>query len=277
MRRAFAPLATQHLFRSSRALSLSITSAPFFLRRKPIGRAAWAPLLARYVLPFVRVEDRVLSECSAGSPRFVILDTGDPRRRGVEKAMVLLRSGVRWKPPRTQQPLLAARAQRPNSAPMLIRPARPEDRAAIWTIIGPVIRAGQTYALDRDMSEADALAYWLGPDKETFVAEEDGAILATYYMRPNQAGGGRHVCNCGYVTGAWASGRGVARRMGEHSLEHARERGYKAMQFNFVVGSNERAVRLWQSLGFEIAGRLPLAFEHPSLGPVDALVMFRPL
>jgi ribosomal protein S18 acetylase RimI-like enzyme len=160
---------------------------------------------------------------------------------------------------------------------MLIRPARPDDRAAIWNIIGPVIRAGETYALDRDMSEADALAYWLGPDKETFVAEEEGAILGTYYMRPNQAGGGGHVCNCGYVTAAEACGRGVARRMGEHSLEHARGRGYRAMQFNFVVSSNERAVRLWQSLGFEIAGRLPLAFEHPSLGPVDALVMFRAL
>jgi GNAT superfamily N-acetyltransferase len=134
-----------------------------------------------------------------------------------------------------------------------------------------------TYALDRGMSEEEALGYWLGPDKETFVAEEEGAIIGTYYMRPNQPGGGRHVANCGYVTSAAATGRGVARAMGLHSLDHARSRGYRAMQFNFVVGTNERAVRLWESLGFAIAGRLPLAFEHPTQGYVDALVMFRAL
>lgn len=160
---------------------------------------------------------------------------------------------------------------------MLIRPARPEDAAAIWSMLVPVIRAGETYALDRDMSEADALAYWLGPDKETFVAEEGGAAVGTYYIRPNQAGGGRHVCNCGFVTAGAATGRGVARRMGLHALEHGRARGYRAMQFNFVVSTNERAVRLWQSLGFEIVGRLPLAFHHPALGHVDALVMYRAL
>jgi ribosomal protein S18 acetylase RimI-like enzyme len=160
---------------------------------------------------------------------------------------------------------------------MLIRPARPDDAAAIWSIIGPTIRAGETYALDPELGEADALAYWLGADKETFVAEEDGAILGTYYIRPNPAGGGDHVCNCGYMTAASATGRGIARRMCEHSLEFAKTRGYRAMQFNFVVSTNERAVRLWQSLEFEIVGRLPLAFRHPTQGYVDALVMFRAL
>jgi ribosomal protein S18 acetylase RimI-like enzyme len=160
---------------------------------------------------------------------------------------------------------------------MLIRLARPDDAAAIWSIIGPTIRAGETYALDTQLGEADALAYWLGADNEVFVAEEDGVILGTYYIRPNQAGGGKHVCNCGYMTAASATGRGIARRMCEHSLEHAKARGYRAMQFNFVVSINERAVRLWQSLGFEIVGRLPLAFRHPTQGYVDALVMFRTL
>jgi ribosomal protein S18 acetylase RimI-like enzyme len=160
---------------------------------------------------------------------------------------------------------------------MLIRPARTEDRSAIWSIIAPVLRAGETYALDRDMSEEDALSYWLGQDKDTFVAEQDGAILGTYYMRPNQAGGGKHICNCGYMTSAHATGRGVARQMCLHSLDHARTRGFRGMQFNFVVSTNERAVRLWQSLGFEIVGRLPLAFDHPTRGYVDALVMFQPL
>jgi len=160
---------------------------------------------------------------------------------------------------------------------MHIRIARPEDATAIWSIIEPVVRAGETYTLDRDLSEKDALAYWLGPDKETFVTEEDGTILGTYYMRTNQAGGGRHVCNCGFMTSANATGRGVARRMCEHALAHARSRGYRGMQFNFVVSTNERAVRLWQKLGFETIGRLPLAFHHPAHGYVDALVMFRPL
>ena len=160
---------------------------------------------------------------------------------------------------------------------MLIRKAQAADAAAIAAIILPTIREGATYALDSDLSETDALRYWLGPDKETFVAEEDGVIVGTYFMRPNQAGGGRHVCNCGYMTSASATGRGVARRMCEHSLEHARARGYRAMQFNLVVSTNERAVRLWQSLGFEIVGRLPLAFRHPDKGDVDAFVMYQSL
>jgi ribosomal protein S18 acetylase RimI-like enzyme len=160
---------------------------------------------------------------------------------------------------------------------VLIRSARPDDAKAIWSVIAPTIRAGETYTLDRAMSEDAALAYWMGPDRETFVAEDNGEVLGTYYMRANHAGGGNHVCNCGYITGADAMGRGVARQMCEHSLDHARARGYRAMQFNLVVSTNERAVRLWQSLGFDIVGRLPLAFRHPTLGCVDALVMFRAL
>ena len=160
---------------------------------------------------------------------------------------------------------------------MHIRPATPDDAAAIWAIVEPVIRAGETLTLDRDMSEADALGYWLGADKEAFVAEDEGVILGTYYLRANQTGGGAHVCNAGYVTGGAATGRGVARAMCLHSLDHARARGFRAMQFNFVVSTNERAVALWQSLGFEIVGRLPGAFDHPAHGFVDALVMIRML
>ncbi|MBY6243656.1 GNAT family N-acetyltransferase [Methylosinus sp. Sm6] len=160
---------------------------------------------------------------------------------------------------------------------MHIRPAETKDAPSIWRVIGPTIRAGETYALDADMSEAAALAYWLGDDRETFVAEEDGAIVGTYYLRANQAGGGRHICNCGYMTSAAATGRGVARAMCAHSLEQAARRGFLAMQFNFVVGSNTRAVALWKSFGFQIVGTLPQAFHHPTLGFVDALVMFRTL
>ena len=160
---------------------------------------------------------------------------------------------------------------------MLIRPAKPEDATAIWAIIEPVIRAGETLTLDRDMTEHDALAYWFDAEKEAFVAEEDGVVLGTYYLRANQTGGGAHVANAGYVTGAAATGRGVARAMGLHSIAHAKARGFCAMQFNFVVSSNVRAAGLWQSLGFEVVGRLPGAFAHPTEGFVDALVMFRAL
>jgi ribosomal protein S18 acetylase RimI-like enzyme len=158
---------------------------------------------------------------------------------------------------------------------MNIRKATENDARAVAAIIIPIIREGTTYTLDHAMSEAEALAYWMGHDKETFVAEQDGVVLGTYYMRPNQAGGGRHVCNCGYMTDAAATGLGIAHRMCEHSLEYARSRGYRAMQFNFVVSTNERAVRLWQSLGFDIVGRLPTAFQHPTQGYVDAFVMYR--
>lgn len=160
---------------------------------------------------------------------------------------------------------------------MLIRKARTSDAQAIAGIILPTIREGATYALDPGMTEADALAYWMAPDRETFVAEDEGHVVGTYYMQSNQAGGGSHVCNCGYMTSRAAAGRGIARRMCEHSIDHARERGYRAMQFNFVVSTNEQAVRLWQRMGFGIAGRLPGAFRHPSHGYVDALLMYREL
>lgn len=166
---------------------------------------------------------------------------------------------------------------------ILIRPATADDGEAIWAILEPIIRAGETYALPRDMMAADALAYWLGPDRETFVAEEEqdgeerGAILGTFYLRANQSGGGAHVANCGYATSAEASGRGIATAMARYSLSYARERGFRAMQFNFVISTNSRAVALWERLGFETLCRLPAAFAHPTLGEVDALVMFRGL
>jgi ribosomal protein S18 acetylase RimI-like enzyme len=160
---------------------------------------------------------------------------------------------------------------------MQIRPAQARDDEAIWAIIGPTIRAGETYALPREMSRAAALSYWKSPGHEVFVAEHAGEVLGTYYMRANQQGGGAHVANCGYMTALAASGQGVARAMCAHSLAHARGRGFRAMQFNFVVGSNERAIALWQSFGFEIVGRLAEAFEHPQLGLVDAVVMYRML
>src|SRR5215470_3198337 len=160
---------------------------------------------------------------------------------------------------------------------MTIRLATKEDCDAIWAILEPMIRRGDTYTLPRDMSRDEALAYWFSPEKETFVWGENGEVIGTYFLKANQLGGGAHVANCGYVTSAAAQGRGIARAMCLHSLERAKERGFRAMQFNFVVSTNERAVKLWASLGFETVGRLPGAFEHPEKGFVDALVMYRNL
>jgi ribosomal protein S18 acetylase RimI-like enzyme len=160
---------------------------------------------------------------------------------------------------------------------MLIRSATRRDDEATWQILEPVLRAGETYTLPREISRNDALAYWFSPEHETFVAEEGGTILGTYFLRANQHGGGAHVANCGYVTAQQATGRGVARAMCLHSLDIARERGFRAMQFNFVVSTNERAIRLWTTLGFATVGRLPGAFLHPAHGYVDALVMYRAL
>jgi L-amino acid N-acyltransferase YncA len=161
--------------------------------------------------------------------------------------------------------------------PVTIRPAEDGDHDAIWSILEPTVRSGETYTLPRDLSREQALAYWFARGHEVFVADEHGDIVGTYFLRANQQGGGAHVANCGYMTAQRASGRGLARTMCAHSLEAARARGFRAMQFNFVVSTNHRAVRIWQSFGFEIVGRLSGAFQHPSQGFVDALVMYRAL
>jgi ribosomal protein S18 acetylase RimI-like enzyme len=160
---------------------------------------------------------------------------------------------------------------------MQIRPAAEADRAAILAIVAPTLAAGETYAIARDLDEAGVLAYWFAPSHEVLVAEADGQVLGTYYLMANQQGGGAHVANCGYMTAPAAQGKGIARAMCEHSLVRARERGFRAMQFNHVVSTNTRAVALWQKLGFAIVGTLPLAFNHPSQGYVDSYVMFRAL
>jgi len=160
---------------------------------------------------------------------------------------------------------------------MLIRPAEANDDTALWAILEPTFRAGETYPIPRDISRADALAYWRSPGHSVFVAEQDDRIVGTYYLRANTRGGGAHVANCGYMVASEAMGHGVARAMCAHSLDETRARGFRAMQFNFVIASNERAVKLWQSCGFAIVGTLPQVFAHPRLGLVDAYVMYRAL
>ena len=155
-----------------------------------------------------------------------------------------------------------------------IRPAMVGNRNAVWRIMEPIIRAGETYALPRDMKREDALAHWFASDRAVFIAENEGQVFGTSYLRANRPGPGSHVANAGFMVASEAGGCGLGQALCEHALSTAKARGFRAMQFNFVVASNNRAVRLWQRMGFEIVGRLPQAFCHPSLGLTDALAMF---
>lgn len=159
-----------------------------------------------------------------------------------------------------------------------IRKYREADWVAVWPILKETNRTGDTFPFAPQSPEADIRKAWVEMPAATFVAcAPDAAILGSYYIRPNQPGLGSHVANCGYVVSPQARGQGVATLMCEHSQSEAIAMGFRAMQFNFVVSTNERAVRLWTRLGFATIGRLPGAFRHSSLGYVDALVMFKAL
>jgi L-amino acid N-acyltransferase YncA len=168
---------------------------------------------------------------------------------------------------------------------LMIRPATPADHDAIWQIMCPVISAGETYTFDPQTPRNVALDYWFQSGAHTFVAEHHesaepaagGRIVGTYIVRPNQPGLGSHVANAAFMVSPTARGLGVGRQMCEHCLAEARRLGFESMQFNFVVSTNEPAVRLWKQLGFAIVGTLPKVFRHPTLGRVDAYVMFRHL
>ncbi|KGM87728.1 Acetyltransferase [Roseovarius mucosus DSM 17069] len=162
-----------------------------------------------------------------------------------------------------------------EQAGITIRLAREADFATLWPIVRDVIRAGDTYAIEPGLTREAVRALWMEAPRATYVAERGGEVLGTYYLKTNQAGGGAHVCNAGYMVAEAARGQGIARAMCLHSQDEARELGYLAMQFNFVVETNRGAIALWQSLGFETVGHLPRAFRHPQAGLVDARVMYK--
>jgi L-amino acid N-acyltransferase YncA len=160
---------------------------------------------------------------------------------------------------------------------LTIRPARQADADSIWQIFHAVVAVGETYAYDPDMPREEALARWMAPGVDVYVAEDDAGTVGTYVLKANQPGLGAHVANAAFMVDPESQMRGVGRAMGEHCLEQARRRGFRAMQFNLIVSTNDRAVALWRNLGFAIVGRLPGAFNHRRLGYVDAYVMFRSL
>jgi L-amino acid N-acyltransferase YncA len=159
----------------------------------------------------------------------------------------------------------------------VIRPVTVDDSDAIWRIFHAVIQPGDTYVFDPEMSREEALAWWFNPACHAYVLEQDGETYGTYLLKPNQPSLGSHVANAAFMVLPTARGRGAGRWMGEHCLSEARRLGFRAMQFNFVVSTNEPAVKLWKSLGFEIVGCLPGAFRHAKLGYVDAYVMYQTL
>ncbi|HTT00874.1 MAG TPA: GNAT family protein [Steroidobacteraceae bacterium] len=159
-----------------------------------------------------------------------------------------------------------------------IRECRESDWPQVWSMLRATFRSGDSYAFSPESSEEEIRNAWLEVPAKTFVAcDTDGRIIGTYFIKANQPALGAHVCNCGYVVAATAQGRGVATQMCEHSQTLAIAMGFRAMQFNFVVAANTRAIRLWERLGFSVVGRLPGAFHHRTLGYIDALVMYKQL
>ncbi len=158
------------------------------------------------------------------------------------------------------------------------RPFSEQDWDAVWRIMEPVFRAGETYPYSPDITKQEARQAWVEVPQRTYVAtDENDRVLGTYYIKPNQSSLGAHVCNCGYIVGEAARGKGVATGMCEHSQREAIALGYRAMQYNLVVSTNEAAVHLWKKQGFDLVGTLPGAFRHQRLGFVDAHIMYKQL
>lgn len=157
----------------------------------------------------------------------------------------------------------------------MIREMTLSDFEAFWPTFSTIISAQETYAFDANMTQQQATAIWLEVPLKAYVYVEDNQILGTYYLKANAAGPSNHICNCGYMVSAVARGKGIARKLCEHSQTMAREFGFKAMQFNSVVSANEVAVKLWQKLGFDIIGTIPKAYRHARLGLVDSYIMYK--
>ncbi len=160
---------------------------------------------------------------------------------------------------------------------MTIRLSTPSDHEAVWQIISNVIATGDTYVFAPDSSKEKMLNYWFSSDKRTYVAEENNEILGTFYLKENQMDLGSHIVNAGYMVSENARGKGLGKAMAEFSLEEARSLGFRGMQFNLVVKTNEKAVKLWLKMGFEIIGEIPDAYKHSQFGYVNAYIMYQKL
>ena len=158
-----------------------------------------------------------------------------------------------------------------------ICPATEADKPAVWGIIKAVIAGGDTYVFDPETPEEEMISYWFSPEKHVYVADENGEILGTYWLKANQPGLGDHIGNGAYMVSPEAKGKKIGKMMAQHSIEEAKRIGYHAIQFNFVVKSNTVAVNLWKSVGFDIIGEIPDAFRHKLHGLTNAYIMYRKL
>ncbi|GJL92468.1 GNAT family N-acetyltransferase [Hyphococcus sp.] len=152
------------------------------------------------------------------------------------------------------------------------------DWREVWRVIEPAFRAGESYPLPRDVSEASAKRYWTKLDGYNAIARDGaGEVIGVYYLRPDQGGPGDHICNAGYVIAESARGKGYASALCLQSQEQARRMGFRGMKFNLVVAANAAAIKAWKRAGMEIIGTVPGAFRHPTRGTVDAHIMFKAL
>lgn len=159
----------------------------------------------------------------------------------------------------------------------MIRKVTSADYDAVWDIFSQVIHSGDTYVFRPNTPKKDLAGLWLASNMHTYVYEKNGTILGTYFIKANQIDLGSHIANAGYMVHPNAQGKGIGKQLCEHSLDEARKLGFKAMQFNLVVSTNEGALHLWKKIGFEIVGTIPKAFEHRELGLIDAHVMYMEL
>ena len=160
---------------------------------------------------------------------------------------------------------------------LTFRLANPQDEEKIWQVIEPIIRQGGTYVFDPATSKEKMMDYWLHADKKTYVALAGGSLAGTFYLKENQPDLGNHICNAGFMVAPQFGGKGIGQTMGRFAMQEAKKLGFQAMQFNFVIQSNSKAVALWQNLGFRILGEIPQAYRHPKLGFVPALIMYQEL
>lgn len=160
---------------------------------------------------------------------------------------------------------------------MNIRKATETDIDQVWKIFSKVIETGDTYVFRPSTPKSDLKKYWFADYMETYVIEENGQILGTYIIKPNQIDLGNHIANCSYMVSPNAQGKGIGRKLCEHSLKIAKENSFEGIQFNIVVSTNKGAVNLWEKYGFEIIGTTPKGFRHSVLGLVDTYIMYKDL
>ncbi len=160
----------------------------------------------------------------------------------------------------------------------MIRAAVADDWSQIWPFFATIVRAGESYAYPEDLTSEGGRALWMEePPAQTFVAEDGAVVVGSAKAGPNRPGRGSHVATASFMVDPTYAGRGVGRALAEHVLSWARGQGYRSMQFNAVVETNEGAVRLWKDLGFVVVGTVPEAFDQAHQGLVGLHVMHRPL